>query len=275
MVGVAAVGRWIRQVVRDASRLLFPDYCVSCGRRLTVREEALCAECYFSLPFTGIRGAAGNAVERLFWGRFPIGRASAFLYYVPNSETRLPFIRLKYHKRPHVGRFFGKAMARDLVDTGFFEGMDGIVPLPLAPSRLRQRGYNQSAELARGISMVTGLPIYGDVVERIVANPTQTRLSNAERRENVRNIFRLCNAERIRGRHVLLVDDILTSGSTVLSCAGELARAEGVTISVLVMGMARHHHVLRTMKHVKVETSLDILPEDDDVVEVGDYQSGK
>lgn len=269
MVGMADIGRWLRHVARDVSRLLFPDYCVSCGRRLTVREEAVCSACYFSLPFTGIRGAAGNAVERLFWGRFPIGRASAFLYYVPNSDTRMPFIRLKYHKRPHVGRFFGKAMARDLMDPGFFDGMDGIVPLPLAPSRLRQRGYNQSAELARGISEVTGLPIYGDVVARVVENPTQTHLSNAERRENVRNIFRLLDAERIRGRHVLLVDDILTTGSTVQSCAEELARAEGVTVSILVMGMARHHHVLRTLKNVRVETSLEIQPEDNDDIEVG------
>lgn len=225
----------------DALRLFFPSRCLLCRCRLQVGEQFVCAACFHRLPFTGFRGRPDNVVERIFWEKVPVVRANAYLRYLPGAESRNIFFRLKYYDRPQVGRYFGRLMAADLAATGFFESIDCIVPLPLSRQRERRRRYNQSLELARGVSEYVGLPIENQAVVRVVDNPSQTRKRTDERHENVRGIFSLRDAERLAWRHVLLVDDILTTGATLLSCARELAKADGIRISVLVLGLAGSH----------------------------------
>ena len=129
-------------------------------------------------------------------------------------------------------------MAEELNEVGFFEGMDMIIPLPLHRNRKRKRGYNQCDFIAEGIKEVTGLPIERDVVLRMVDNTSQTHLLSSERKENVKDIFELKHPETIKGKHLLLVDDVITTGATTISCGKELAKAEGVRISVVSMGYA-------------------------------------
>jgi len=225
----------------DLVDLLFPQRCVLCGRRLSKVERELCSACFSQLPFTGIRGERGNGIERIFWCRVPIERASSFIRHLPGSESRKVVHGLKYRKRLELGIVMGRCMAKDLEGTDFFEGVDLIVPVPLSVKRRAARGYNQSDMLAKGVSEVTGIRVDTMAVERIKDNVSQTRLSRVERRENVRGIFRLCGKERLVGRHVLLIDDVLTSGATLLSCAEEVAKAEGVKISVLTLAVAGTH----------------------------------
>ena len=249
-------------------RILFPERCIQCGARLTVREEELCATCIFSLPLTRIHAEPGNGVERLFWAKIDIERASAFMYYIPNSETRLSFMRLKYQRhRPQVGHFFGRMMACDLADTDFFSTIDLIVPVSLSAQRQRQRGYNQAAQLALGIAAATGLPVCEEAVERHVDNPTQTHLNAHERSQNVKDIFRLVRPELVAGRHILLVDDILTTGSTILSCAETLAEAGGVRFSILTMGLSRHYHVPKAVRDLAKNSSEEWQPLEEQVWE--------
>ncbi|MDO4929896.1 MAG: ComF family protein [Bacteroidales bacterium] len=226
---------------RDALRLLLPSYCMICGRRLDRHEEYVCTKCFNDLPFTRLHGEPGNVVERLFWAMLPIRRANALLHYQTEGDTRYIFFQLKYYNRPRVGRFFGRIMARDLLDTDFFDTVDVIIPLPLHAKKERKRGYNQSLLLAQGISEVTGLPIDTTAIVRWVDNPTQTQLTPEERRENVQGIFHLAHPERVANRHVLLVDDVLTTNATLLSCGRELVRAGGVSISILTLGLAGQH----------------------------------
>lgn len=234
--------RWLwRDVLRPLLRLLFPEMCAVCGHRLEEGEGVVCNACFASLPFTRFRGRAGNVVERLFWGRLPVVRANAYVFYHSGAASSAPVLQLKYRGRSQVGRFFGRAMAADLAGTGFFDSVDVIVPVPLAHDRQLRRGYNQSLLLAAGVGEITGLPVVADAVERVVSNPTQTRLHGREREMNVAGIFRLVRPEEVAGRHVLLVDDVLTTGATMLSCAGEVARAPGVRLSVLVLGLAGTH----------------------------------
>lgn len=235
--------RSIKRGLQDALRLVFPSYCLICSRRLEQGERHLCASCFSDLPRTNIRGRQGNVVERMFWGKVPIERASAYLYYHAGSDARKPLLSLKYYDNPAVGVSFGRIMAAELAPTGFFEGIDLIVPLPLARSKERRRGYNQSERLARGISEVTGLRVERRAVRRVVANPTQTNLTHEERRLNVEGVFALHDAERIEGKHLLLVDDVITSGATSLSCARELCKARGVRLSVLALALAGSHHM--------------------------------
>jgi len=188
-----------------------------------------------------MRGEAGNPVERIFWHHVPIARANALLHYYPGSEGSKIFMALKYYNRPQVGIVMGRMMAADLLPGGFFDGMDCIVPVPLARRRLYKRGYNQSERLAQGVSQVTGIPVETGAMSRIVANPSQTTLRRHERQKNVENIFRLTQSGLLKNRHVLLIDDILTTGSTLLSCAKEICKAGPSAVSVLVLGLAGHH----------------------------------
>lgn len=221
--------------------LISPRLCVVCGHRLSVTEEVVCASCNFHLPRTGFQhNAYENEMAKLFWGQIPIERATAFFYYEAHAETANILYELKYKDHPEIGEIFGRMFAREIKSAGFFDGIDGIIPIPLAKKRQRQRGYNQSQEIAQGISEMIGLPIYNKVVSRKVFQGSQTSKGRWERNENVEKVFELLDAETIRGRHLLLIDDVVTTGATIIACAKELLKAGNVKISVLSLGFAKY-----------------------------------
>ena len=220
--------------------LISPRACVVCGCRLSASEEVVCGKCNLHLPRTGFQqDPYENIMAKMFWGQIPIERAAALIYYEPHAETANILYELKYKNHPEIGEVMGRLMARELQTGSFFEGIDGIIPVPLAKKRERQRGYNQSHELAKGISEITGLPIYNKVVRRTVFEGSQTSLGRWERNENVEQVFELKDALTIQGKHLLIVDDVVTTGATVIACAKELCKAEGVRISVLSLGLAK------------------------------------
>ena len=221
--------------------MISPRLCTVCGERLSVTEEVLCGKCNLHLPRTGFqRDPQENIMAKMFWGQIPIERATALFYYEAHAKTANIIYELKYQNHPEIGETMGRMMARELQISNFFEGIDGIVPVPLAKKRERQRGYNQSHELAKGISEITGLPIYKKVVRRTVFEGSQTSLGRWERNENVEQVFELKDATTIQGKHLLIVDDVVTTGATVIACAKELCKAEGVRISVLSLGLAKN-----------------------------------
>ena len=221
--------------------LISPRLCVVCGHRLTATEEVICATCNFHLPRTGFhRHAYDNEMAKLFWVLTPIEKATALFYYEAHAETANIIYELKYKNHPEIGEVMGRMVARELEHSGFFDGIDGIVPVPLAKKRLRQRGYNQSLEIARGISEITGLPLFNKVLRRTVFEGSQTSLGRWERNENVEQVFELRDAPTIQGKHLLIVDDVVTTGATVIACAKELCKAGGVRISVLSLGLAKN-----------------------------------
>jgi ComF family protein len=230
--------RTITKFWRQLRDLLSPRACVVCGRRLPVATEVLCPLCQLHLPRTGFQQSPDdNLLARLFWGIIPVERAVALCYYSPASGTARAIYDMKYHHRPDVGIALGRLMATELQPSGFFEDIDLLVPVPLAPNRLRERGYNQSLQLALGVSRVTGLPVSEDVVCRTAFTRSQTQLIRQNRQENVEGVFKLCQAEKLSGRHVLLIDDVITTGATITACARELLRAKNVRVSILAFGL--------------------------------------
>lgn len=220
--------------------LISPRLCVVCGHRLTVTEEAVCMKCNLHLPRTNYHlHAYENEMARLFWGQIPVERATAFFYYEAHAETANVLYELKYKNHPEIGEVFGRMFAREIRTAGFFDGIDCIVPVPLARKRLRQRGYNQSMEIARGVSQITGLPVYGEVVRRNVFEGSQTSLGRWDRHTNVDQVFELMDGDTIHGQHLLLIDDVVTTGATVIACAKELIKAGDVKISILALGFAK------------------------------------
>ena len=219
--------------------ILFPRRCCVCGRRLLLNEEDLCIKCLTQLPLTHIDGRKNNVVERLLWDdAVYTERASSLLYYRPKSNYCCIYFKFKYQHQPQVAVAFGKMMAHELVDTGFFKGIDVMLPIPLSNNRIKQRGYNQSERLAYGMSLITHIPIDTSSVVRVVDNPTQTRLYGKERFENVRNVFQLVSPQTLRGKHVLIIDDMITTGSTIRACARVVLQAGNVKISVLSLGLS-------------------------------------
>lgn len=233
----------MRGLTADFGRLIFPRYCSVCNARLLGSERFICTSCLMDLPRTGYKGKKNNMTERLLWQQIPqLAAASAFLRYEPGTASASIFMGFKYSGKQALAHFMGTLMAAELKGTGFFDGINLIVPIPLSRQRLKHRGYNQSECLAAGVAEHTGLPLVTDIVTRTVDNPTQTNLNTEERQSNVAGIFHLERPEAVAGRHVLIVDDVLTTGATVASCANEIATAGEVKISVLTLGLAGKHY---------------------------------
>ena len=218
--------------------LLFPRCCLVCGRPLAKGEECLCTMCNINLPRTGYHLKEDNPVEKLFWGKIPLERATSFFFYRKGSDFRQILHQLKYGGQKDIGAIMGRYMAAELQESGFFEGIDVIVPVPLHKKKQRLRGYNQSEWIARGIATVTGIPIDTESVARHKNTETQTSKSSLERWENVNGIFELHHPEPLAGKHILIVDDVLTTGATTVECASCLTKIEGVRISVLTLAIA-------------------------------------
>ncbi len=224
-------------LLRDLADLLAPRACCACGRRLSGERLSLCVGCLRGLPRVRHEGGSHGYIERLFWGQLPVERAAAMFYY-HTAGTRRLVLSAKYAARPLHLAHLSEIFADELLPAGFFGGIDALVPVPLHWRRQLRRSYNQADYVARGIRRATGLPVWRDVVRRERCNPSQTRLDHARRSENVDGVFRLVRPGRVEGRHVLLVDDVLTTGATLLACGRELARARGARISVLTLAFA-------------------------------------
>ena len=211
-----------------------------CGNRLSSSEDVVCVKCLMDIPFVNFTNRLlDNEMARLFWGQFPIERAATLFYYQPKSPPYKLIHNLKYHNAPYIGIMLGKLLAERYQPYGFFEGIDSIVPMPITWRRRWQRGYNQSEVFAQGISETTGLPVLNEVIKRIKFHDSQTHKNFTERKLNVDEAFKLADADKISGKHILLVDDVLTTGATIISCAKELSKAEKVRISVMTIGLTK------------------------------------
>lgn len=222
----------------DFISLLFPRLCHGCGSHLMRNENLICMECYVLIPRTNYHLLPDNPVARLFWGRSFMEKAAAFSFYKKGSRIRNLIHNLKYRGIKELGYELGRIYGSALRSSGFTSGMDLILPVPLHPTKKRKRGFNQSEIISAGISAATGLPVDVTILVRTGVSATQTRRSRFDRWTNVEGIFSVTDNEAIRGKHILLVDDVITTGSTVESCANELLKAGDVKVSVVALAYA-------------------------------------
>ena len=222
----------------DFISLLFPRLCYACGNHLLRNENLICTECYVVIPRTNYHIEKENPVARLFWGRCLIEKAAAFSFYNKGSRIRNLIHNLKYKGIKEVGYELGRIYGLSLKSSGFTADVDQIIPVPLHLSKKRIRGFNQSDIISMGIADVTGLPVDTVSLARIKVSATQTKRSRYDRWTNVEDIFHVTDPEIIKGRHILLVDDVITTGSTIESCANELLKVEGVKVSVVALAFA-------------------------------------
>ncbi len=219
--------------ISDLIDLIFPRHCCVCGETLSRQERDICLACLYSLP--KIEPHHKKEIEQTFWGKVEVERATSFMYYRKGSPYNALMHRLKYKNAPEVGIRLAEMAAKELLDSGFFDGITRIVPLPLSKKKLRKRGYNQSEYIATGLSNITGIPVDTTLVKRDIANETQTHKNRDERWENVRYIFSANDCGDMENEHVLLVDDILTTGATLCSCASTLKSVSNCRISIFTL----------------------------------------
>jgi ComF family protein len=222
----------------DFISLLFPRLCYACGNYLLRNENLICTECYVVIPRTNYHNEPDNPVAQLFWGRCMIEKAAAFSYYNKGSRIRNLIHNLKYKGIREIGVELGKIYGSALKSSGFMNDIDMIIPVPLHPSKMRIRGFNQSESICTGMGEAASLPVDNQSLIRIKVSPTQTNKSRYERWANVEGIFKVVNPEVIAGKHILLVDDVITTGSTIEACTNELLEVTNVKVSVAALAYA-------------------------------------
>lgn len=227
----------IREASEGLTHLFFPHACRCCGFPLGNRKTFLCFTCKASLPCTGFEAYPENPVEKIFYGRIPVAAASAYLFFNAGSATQQLIHQIKYKDDPELAKDLGRLMGKALASNNRFTQLDAIVPLPLFRNRERQRGYNQAGKLAEGIAEILQIPAKADMVKRIRATETQTHKNRTERWQNVEGLFKISPHAIVRHQHLLLVDDVITTGATLEACATALLD-EGATVSVATLAFA-------------------------------------
>lgn len=215
--------------------LLFPHVCEACGSDVLEHEHFLCIRCHASLPRTEFHLYPNNPVEKIFWGRLPVVNAAAQYYFTKNSGMQHLMHELKYRGNKELGLYLGRLMGYALVETVRFRFVDALVPLPLFPAKEKARGYNQATVLCQGIADVLDKPILTDVVIRTAHTESQTKKNRVDRWQNMDGRFELVKPAAIAGKHILLVDDVITTGATLEACGSELFEAGNVQLSLATL----------------------------------------
>ena len=216
-------------------QLAFPHNCLGCGTSVLNVEHFLCFRCLSTLPQTHFHPITDNPVEKVFWGRAPIEMATAHFYFTKQSLLQHLMHQLKYRNNKEIGIYLGRIMGTTLAATSRFAHIDALVPLPLFPEKEHRRGYNQSTMICKGIHESWDKPVLENIVIRTYNTESQTKKNRTERWQNMEGRFQLINAAAIEGKHLLLVDDIITTGATLEACAHELKKAPGTRISVATL----------------------------------------
>lgn len=231
---------WKKTLAQSALKLLFPPACLGCDNPLVRGEEWICLNCHSNLPRTRFAWQPENPVYRAFMGRLPVERAASYLHFYKGGIVQALMHELKYRSQPDLGLAMGHWAAQDCLASGFFSGIDGLIPVPLHPRKMAIRGYNQAEKLASGLSEVTGIPVLRDHLYRREVGATQTHKGRFERWLNVQTTFALRDSAPLRYQHFLLIDDVLTTGATLEGCARPFETVPGVDLSVFTWAKARH-----------------------------------
>ncbi len=229
-----ALHNWIEGI----NHWLFPSMCPGCCIRPVRSTQMFCTVCEYEMPYTDFHEYPENPVTDVFWGRFHLHSATCLLYFGAHGMVRRLIHDLKYKGRRDIGTDLGKRLGRRMAKSEYFNSVDMVIPVPLHPQKLRIRGYNQSEAIAEGVADQMQAILNKDVLRRSLHNPTQTRKSREERLANVEGIFELHNESDLAGKHILLVDDVLTTGATLEACAKSLVQIPGVRVSIATLAIA-------------------------------------
>jgi ComF family protein len=215
--------------------LFFPHTCAGCGTDVIDHDQLLCLHCLNDLPATNFFNQPNNPVEQVFYGRIPVANAAAGYFFTKDSLLQNLIVQLKYRGNKQIGFYLGQLLGNFLIKSDRFRDVTALVPLPLNPRREKNRGYNQATMLCNGISSVWKKPVIEKAVVRRVYTETQTHKGRISRWENMDGIFEVVNPSALESKHILLVDDVVTTGATLEACGSEILKVPGTTLSVATL----------------------------------------
>lgn len=227
------------QIWEGFSNLFYPKLCLACNYKSPSSSDIFCLSCIAKMPKTNHHLEKENEFTQRLWGRVKLESGAAMLLYSKKGRTQNLIYNLKYNGQKTVGTTLGKMYGRKLKKIAFYQSIDLIVPVPLHWKKQRIRGYNQSEEFGKGLSETLDIPFIPDALKRTIHSDSQTKKSREERMRNVLAAFETNRPESLKGKHVLLVDDVLTTGATIEACASKILDCEGTKVSALTIAMAQ------------------------------------
>lgn len=228
----------LRSFLTDTLHLFYPHHCCGCSSDLLEDKSLLCLKCINDLPYTLEAKYPGNHTEKIFWGRLPIQAACSEFYFSKDSMIQQLIHHLKYKGNTAIGYHLGEIMGKSLLNSNRFSNLDVLLPLPLHSNKEHKRGYNQAAVICNGMSSVMNVPVSTGNLVRQRFTETQTRKHRTGRWENVDGSFAVTNEALLRGKHLLLVDDVITTGATLEACGQCLLKIPGATLSIAALAYA-------------------------------------
>ena len=223
----------------DLLRIVFPDVCEVCGSSLVRGEEVICLKCDMNMPRTRVHNDSFNIIHERLAGKTPIERAAGYFYYYRESDYAAIIHNAKYNGRPIIARKLAMRFAGELMADNFFDGIDIILYVPMFFLKKIKRGYNQSEYIAQGISQATNIPIGHNLISKR-SHSSQTKKNSYSRWLNAQGVYDVINSEELENKHVLIVDDVVTTGATLLACCDVVHNAvPSATISVLSLAVTR------------------------------------
>ncbi|MBA3705022.1 MAG: ComF family protein [Bacteroidetes bacterium] len=225
-------------MLNDFVSLIFPHVCASCGKSLYKKEYSICIHCAYHLPKTNFHLDKENPIAKIFWGRINIHSAGAFYGFNKGGKVQHLIHQLKYKGNKEVGITVGKWYGYDLRLHPAFSTVNIIIPVPLHPKKEKKRGYNQSRFFAEGLAQSMSVDADFTILIRALESNTQTRKSRFNRWKNVESVFQLRSEKILHGKHILLVDDVITTGATLEACAQILLQVPGVKVSIATIAYA-------------------------------------
>ena len=225
----------LKNIFSDTLHLFYPHLCIGCNSDLLDEKNLLCLRCINDLPHTNFAQHANNPLEKAFWGRLPLTAAHAEFYFSKESLIQHLIHQLKYKNNKDIGIFLGEMMGKSLLNSNRFSDIDCLAPLPLFKDKEHKRGYNQSAIICKGMAAVMNLPVLVGAVTRERFTETQTRKHRVERWENVDGSFIVKKPESLQGKHILLVDDVITTGATLEACGQTILKMDNTRLSIAAL----------------------------------------
>jgi len=231
---------WLTEIKDAVLHLAFPHVCEGCGSDALDRTHMLCLRCYELLPLTYFQNHKDNPVEKMFWGRLNIAQASAQYYFTKESLMQRLMHQFKYRGNKELGIYLGKQMGKALISSGRFDDIDVLLPIPLFKAKEKKRGFNQATILCDGMSEIWNKPVLKNTIVRSEHTESQTRKNRIERWQNIEGRFLVQQAEDIKCKQVLLVDDVVTTGATLEACGRALSHVENIRISFATLCISTH-----------------------------------
>ncbi|WP_340199634.1 ComF family protein [Ascidiimonas sp. W6] len=224
-------------ILNDIENLFFPEVCLACMEKLVANEKTICIACRHNLPLTHFHNYKGNPVEQILYGRFKLENATAFLYYREAGSVRNLIHNLKYKHQEQIGDMLGVWMGYELSKIENYKKIDAVIPVPLHHKRLKKRGYNQVAQFGKQLAVALDANYIDNVLYRTVNSRTQTLKNRLKRWEHIETIFAIKNQHILKNKHLLIVDDIITTGATIEACANSLKVIQGIKLSIATMAI--------------------------------------